>query len=51
MNNKVWRGCLCAFVFVFGFTAIALTLTLPAFLFAVESAVRRRESSPALAIV
>jgi predicted MFS family arabinose efflux permease len=34
-----------------GFTAIALTLTLPAFLFAVESAVRRRESPPALAIV
>ncbi len=34
-----------------GFTAIALTLTLPAFLFAVESAVGRRESPPALAIV
>jgi predicted MFS family arabinose efflux permease len=34
-----------------GFTAIALTLTLPAFLFAVESAVRRRETSPALAVV
>jgi len=23
MNNKVWRGCLSAFVFVFGVTAIA----------------------------
>jgi len=27
MNNKAWRGCLCAFVFVFGFTAIAQSPT------------------------
>lgn len=32
-----------------GLTSIALTLTLPFFLFAVESAVRRREAAPALA--
>ena len=27
MNNKVWRGCLCAFVLVFGFAAIAQSPT------------------------
>ena len=27
INNKVWRGCLCAFVFVFGFTASAQSPT------------------------